>query len=82
MALPQSFLDELIDRSDILDVVSRYVPMKKRGGDHWGCCPFHNEKTPSFHVNRERQIYKCFGCGEGGGVINFMMKIENLPSFL
>ena len=79
MALPQSFLDELVDRSDILDVVSRYVPMKKRGGDHWGCCPFHNEKTPSFHVNRERQIYKCFGCGEGGGVINFMMKIENLP---
>ena len=79
MALPQSFLDELIDRSDILDVVSRYVPLKKKGGDHWGCCPFHNEKTPSFHVNRERQIYKCFGCGEGGGVINFMMKIENLP---
>lgn len=79
MALPQSFLDELVDRSDILDVVSRYVPMKKRGGDHWGCCPFHNEKTPSFHVNRERQIYKCFGCGEGGGVINFIMKIENLP---
>ena len=79
MALPQSFLDELIDRSDILDVVSRYVPMKKKGGDHWGCCPFHNEKTASFHVNRERQIYKCFGCGEGGGVINFMMKIENLP---
>ena len=79
MALPQSFLDELIDHSDILDVVSRYVPLKKKGGDHWGCCPFHNEKTPSFHVNRERQIYKCFGCGEGGGVINFMMKIENLP---
>lgn len=79
MALSQSFLDELVDRSDILDVVSRYVPMKKRGGDHWGCCPFHNEKTPSFHVNRERQIYKCFGCGEGGGVINFIMKVENLP---
>lgn len=79
MALPQSFLDELVDRSDILDVVSRYVSMKKKGGDYWGCCPFHNEKTPSFHVNRERQMYKCFGCGEGGGVINFVMKIENLP---
>ena len=79
MALPQSFLDELVDRSDILDVVARYVPMKKKGGDYWGCCPFHNEKTPSFHVNRERQMYKCFGCGEGGGVINFVMKIENLP---
>ena len=79
MAIPQNFIDELVDRCDILDVVSRYVVMKKKGGDHWGCCPFHNEKTPSFHVNRERQIYKCFGCGEGGGVINFVMKVENLP---
>ncbi len=79
MPLPQQFLDELIARSDIVDVVSESVPLKKRGKDYWACCPFHSEKTPSFSVSPERQIYKCFGCGKGGGVINFVMEMEHLP---
>lgn len=77
--LPQKFLDELIYRADIVDVVSRYVPLKKAGSNHVGLCPFHNEKTPSFSVSQDKQFFHCFGCGEGGNVISFMMKIENLP---
>ncbi len=78
MAIPDAFLDELIDRNDILDVVSQYVQLTKKGGNYFGLCPFHNEKTPSFSVSQEKQIYHCFGCGKGGGVINFIMGIENL----
>ncbi len=79
MALPQSFLDELIYRSDIVDVISRYVSLQKKGNSHWGLCPFHNEKTPSFSVSQDKQFFHCFGCGEGGNVISFVMKEENLP---
>ena len=79
MAIPDQFLDELVARSDIADVVGSYVHLTPKGGSLWGCCPFHNEKTPSFHVVPDRQIYKCFGCGKGGGVISFIMEIENLP---
>ena len=78
MAFPQSFLDELAARSDIVDVVGGYVPLVSKGGSYWGCCPFHNEKTPSFHVLQDKQIYYCFGCKRGGGVINFIMEEENL----
>ena len=78
MAIPESFLDQLNDRLDIVDVVSAYVPLKKRGSNHWGLCPFHHEKTPSFSVNESRQIFHCFGCGKGGGAISFVMEIENL----
>ncbi|MBE6990166.1 MAG: DNA primase [Ruminococcaceae bacterium] len=78
MPFPQSFLDELIARSDIVDVVGSYVTLTSKGGSYWGCCPFHNEKTPSFHVLPDRQFYHCFGCKKGGGVINFIMDIENL----
>lgn len=78
MAFPQSFLDELAARNDILDVVGSYVSLQPKGGSYWGCCPFHNEKTPSFHVLPDRQYYHCFGCKKGGGVINFIMEIENL----
>ena len=78
MAFPQSFLDELAARNDILDVVGSYVPLQPKGGSYWGCCPFHNEKTPSFHVLQDKQYYHCFGCKKGGGVINFIMDIENL----
>ena len=78
MPLPDSFLDELVARCDIYDVVSRYVPLKKSGANYFGVCPFHNEKTPSFSVSRDKQIYHCFGCGAGGGVINFIMRIENM----
>ena len=75
---PQNFLDELIARNDIVDVVGSYVALTPKGGSYWGCCPFHNEKTPSFHVLQDKQFYHCFGCKKGGGVINFIMEIENL----
>ena len=74
----QSFLDELIARNDIVDVVGSYVALTPKGGSYWGCCPFHNEKTPSFHVLQDKQFYHCFGCKKGGGVINFIMEIEGL----
>ena len=73
MAIPASFKDELIARSDILDIVSDYVTLTPKGGSYWGLCPFHGEKTPSFHVLPDRQLYHCFGCGKGGGVISFIM---------
>ena len=79
MAFPEKFIDELVDRNDIVDVVSGYVRLSKRSGaNQFGLCPFHSEKTPSFSVNQEKQIYHCFGCGKGGSVINFIMEIENL----
>lgn len=78
MPIPESFLDALTERCDIADVVSQYVSLTKKGGNLFGLCPFHNEKTPSFSVSPEKQIYHCFGCGKGGGVINFIMEIENL----
>ena len=78
MPIPDNFLDELNSRLDIVDVVSAYVPLTKRGANLWGLCPFHHEKTPSFSVNESRQIFHCFGCGKGGGAIRFVMEIENL----
>ena len=79
MPIPESFLEELAERNDIADVVSGYVRLTRRSGaNQFGLCPFHSEKTPSFSVNTERQIYHCFGCGKSGGVINFIMEIENL----
>ncbi len=78
-AFPESFLTELTERSDIVEVVSSYVRLtKKSGSNMFGLCPFHSEKTPSFSVSPDKQIYHCFGCGKGGGVINFIMEIENL----
>ena len=62
MAFPREFLDELINRSDIVDVVSSYVSLTKKGGNYFGLCPFHNEKTPSFTVNEAKGFYQCFGC--------------------
>ena len=78
MAFPQSFLDEVIARNDILDVVSSYVHLTKKGGNYFGLCPFHNEITGSFSVSPDKQIFYCFGCKKGGGVINFIMEEENL----
>ncbi len=72
------WLSELYNKCDIVDVVSDYVTLAERGGRYWGLCPFHHEKTPSFSVNREKQLYYCFGCKAGGNVANFVMKIENL----
>ena len=73
-----SFTDELRHRLSIVDIISRRVPLKKKGQNYWGCCPFHNEKTPSFSVNEEKGFYHCFGCGEHGDIISFTMKAENL----
>ncbi len=78
MAFPQHFLDELIARSDIVDIVSSYVALQRKGSNLFGLCPFHNEKTGSFSVSPDKQIYHCFGCKKGGGVVNFIMEIENL----
>ena len=78
VAFDQRFLDELAARSDIVDVVGSYVSLSPRGSEYWGCCPFHSEKTPSFHVRPDQQMYYCFGCKKGGGVVNFIMEIENL----
>ena len=71
-------LEELLERINILDVVSQYVKLRKAGKDYMGLCPFHKEKSPSFTVSTEKQIYYCFGCREGGNAINFLMKYENL----
>ena len=78
MAFPQNFLDELIARSDIVDVVGSYVQLTRKGSNLFGLCPFHSEKTGSFSVSPDKQIYHCFGCKKGGGVINFIMEEENL----
>ena len=72
------YKEELIRRNDIIDVVRNYVQLKRRGRLYTGLCPFHNEKTPSFFVYPENQSFYCFGCGTGGSVINFVMKIESL----
>ena len=78
MPFPQNFLDELLARSDIVDIVGSYVSLTPKGGSYWGCCPFHNDKTPSFHVLPDKQFYHCFGCKKGGGVVNFVMEMEGL----
>ena len=73
------FLEELTDKNDIESVVSEYVTLTKRSGSNrFGLCPFHSEKTPSFSVSPDKQLYKCFGCGKGGGVISFIMEVEHL----
>lgn len=74
----EDLIDEVISQNDIVDVVSEYVTLKKSGRNFVGLCPFHREKTPSFCVSLDKQIFKCFGCSEGGNVISFIMKIENL----
>ena len=78
MAIDERFLDELNARCDIVDIVSRYVSLKKKGSNYFGLCPFHNEKTPSFSVAPDKQIFYCFGCGKGGGPIRFIMDAEGL----
>jgi len=76
--ISEQTIEQIRSAADVIEVVSAYVELKKRGRNFFGLCPFHNEKSASFSVNQERQIYKCFGCGAGGGSINFIMEIENL----
>ena len=73
---PAGWLDDLRSRSDIVQVVSGYVGLKKSGRNYWGLCPFHGEKTASFSVDEEHQLFYCFGCKAGGDVIRFIMEIE------
>ena len=76
--IPREFIDELLARLDVVEVINRRVPLKKAGKDFKACCPFHNEKTPSFTVSRPKQFYHCFGCGVSGTAITFLMEFEHL----
>ncbi|OLQ91328.1 DNA primase [Vibrio ponticus] len=76
--IPRSFIDDLLARLDIVDIIDARVKLKKKGKNYGACCPFHNEKTPSFSVSQEKQFYHCFGCGAHGNAIDFMMEYERL----
>lgn len=76
--IPQYFIDDLVAKSDIVDIIEQRVPLKKQGKEFAACCPFHNEKTPSFTVSPEKQFYYCFGCGAHGTAIGFLIEYENL----
>ena len=76
--IPHEYVEEVVRRNDITDVVASYVQLRHRGRTHTGLCPFHSEKTPSFVVYPETQSFYCFGCGAGGDVITFIKKINNL----
>ena len=78
MYYPDELVEEIRERTDIVDLISQYVNLKKQGGSYVGLCPFHNEKTPSFSVNREKQIYHCFGCGAGGNAYTFIMEYDSV----
>jgi len=77
--IPQEKIGEIKSRINIVDLISEYVTLKKAGRNFVGLCPFHKEKTPSFSVNPEKQIFYCFGCGEGGDIFAFLMKVNGTP---
>jgi DNA primase len=79
MKIPRGFSEELRNQADILKIVGDYVSLKKKGNNYWACCPFHNEKSPSFSVNPAKGFFKCFGCGKGGDAVTFVMEIEGAP---
>ena len=76
--IPQTFIDDLLDRVDIVDVVGSRVDLRKSGKNHSARCPFHDEKTPSFTVSQDKQFYYCFGCGAGGNAIGFVMDFDRI----
>ena len=76
--IPQQFIQELLDRIDIVDLIDSRVPLKKAGTNYKACCPFHGEKTPSFTVSQDKQFYHCFGCGVHGNAIGFVMEYDRL----
>ena len=77
MYYPDELIEEVRMRSDIVDVISGYVKIQKKGSNYFGLCPFHNEKSPSFSVSPSKQMFYCFGCGAGGNVFTFVMQYEN-----
>ena len=77
MYYPEEIVEEVRQKNDIVDVISGYVSLKKKGGNYFGLCPFHNEKSASFSVSQGKQMYYCFGCGAGGNVFTFIMNYEN-----
>jgi len=78
MKIPEEKINEVKEATDIVDVISQYVPLKRKGNSYFGLCPFHQEKTPSFHVDPVKAFYHCFGCGEGGNVFSFIMKMDRV----
>lgn len=78
MYYEEDFVEEVRQRSDVVDIISSYVNLKRTGSNYVGLCPFHNEKTASFSVSPSKQMYYCFGCGAGGNVFTFLMEYENL----
>src|SRR5512147_1839448 len=76
--IPNDFIQTLLSRVDIVEVIDRYVPLRKAGANYVACCPFHSEKTPSFSVSPTKQFYHCFGCGAHGTAIGFLMEFDHL----
>lgn len=76
--IPQTVIDDIRERSNIVDIVGQYVQLKKSGKNYFGLCPFHNEKSPSFSVAEDKQIFHCFGCGRGGNVYGFLQELEGI----
>mgnify|MGYP006337972783 FL=1 len=78
MQIPQKTIDEVAERADIVDVIGKHIKIKRSGQNYFACCPFHNEKSASFSISPVKQIYHCFGCGESGNSISFVMKYLGL----
>ncbi|OYX07523.1 MAG: DNA primase, partial [Thiotrichales bacterium 32-46-8] len=76
--IPKTFIDDLVARADVVEVVGRRITLKKAGREYKACCPFHNEKTPSFQINPQKGFYHCFGCGAHGDALRFIMDYEHL----
>ena len=76
--MDREWIEQLLSRVNLVQIISRYLPLKKKGRTYWGCCPFHHEKEPSFAVNEDKQFYHCFGCKESGNAITFIEKMESV----
>ncbi len=79
MKFSQDFIDKVRESIDIVEYIQKFIQLKKRGKNFLGLCPFHNEKTPSFNVSQDKQLYYCFGCGKGGSIFNFIEEYEKIP---
>ena len=76
--IPRNFIDDLLNRVDIVEVIDSRVPLKKKGREYWACCPFHGEKTASFSVSSSKQFYHCFGCQKSGNAVGFLMDYDHM----